>query len=178
MEFTEVLKSRYSVRKFSDRKIEKEKLDKILEAGRTAPTAVDYQPQRILVLDSEENLTKLKDCTPYHFNAPLALLVCYDNTASWKRPFDGKDMGEVDASVVATHMMLEVTDLGLGSTWVGHFDAEKAKKLYQLPENIIPVMLLPIGYPREDARPSVLHLKRLDLDKTVFYNSFDGVNQK
>ena len=74
MDFLQLVKDRYSVRKFSDRKVEQEKLDLILEAGRVAPTAVNYQPQRILVLSSEENLAKLKSCTIYHFHAPMALL--------------------------------------------------------------------------------------------------------
>lgn len=77
MDFLELAKDRYSVRKFCDKKVEKEKLDLILEVGRVAPTAVNYQPQRILVLDTEDALSKLKICTTYHFHAPLALLICY-----------------------------------------------------------------------------------------------------
>lgn len=172
MDFLELAKERYSVRKFTDKKIEKEKLDLILEAGRVAPTAVDFQPQRILVMDNEESLEKLKLCTKYHFDAPLALLVCYDSSVSWKRVCDKKDEGVIDASIVATHMMLEIQELGLGSTWVGHFDAQLIKKEFNIPENIVPVALLPIGYPRSDAKPASNHFKRYDIDKTVFYNDF------
>lgn len=172
MDFLNLVKERYSVRKFSSKKVEQEKIDLILEAGRLAPTAVNYQPQRILVLDTEDSLNKLKACTPYHFHAPLALLVCYDNTASWKRSYDGKDMGEVDASIVATHMMLEVTSLGLGSTWVGHFDPQKMKAAFALPKNILPVVLFPIGYPDETSAPHPNHAKRFETGVTVFYNSF------
>jgi len=107
----------------------------------------------------------------------LALLVCYDNTVSWKRSFDGKDMGEVDASIVATHMMLEVANLGLGSTWVGHFDPNKITTAYALPENIIPVVLLPIGYPQENAVPHPNHMKRFDTSKTVFNNLFSDITE-
>jgi nitroreductase len=172
MDFLELAKDRYSVRKFCDKKVEKEKLDLILEVGRVAPTAVNYQPQRILVLDTEDALSKLKTCTTYHFHAPLALLICYDNTVSWKRSYDGKDMGEVDVSIVATHMMLEVTNLGLGSTWVGHFDPQKIKEVFELPENIIPVAILPIGHPDETSVSHPLHDKRFDIGVTVFYDSF------
>ncbi|SET97165.1 nitroreductase family protein [Lacrimispora sphenoides] len=168
MEFLKLAKDRYSVRKFCDKKVEKEKLDLILEVGRVAPTAVNYQPQRIFVLDTEEALSKLKACTTYHFHAPLALLICYDKTVSWKRSYDGKDMGEVDVSIVATHMMLEVTNLGLGSTWVGHFDPQKIEEVFELPENIIPVALLPIGYPDETSVPHPNHNKRFDIGVTVF----------
>ncbi|KNF09093.1 nitroreductase [Gottschalkia purinilytica] len=172
MDFLELVKDRYSVRKFCSKKVEKEKLDLILEAGRVAPTAVNYQPQRILVLDTEDSLSKLRDCTPYHFDAPLALLICYDNTISWKRSYDGKDMGDVDVSIVTTHMMLEVANLGLGSTWVGHFDPKKMSETFELPENIIPVALLPIGYPDETSVPHIYHDKRFDIGVTVSYNSF------
>ena len=178
MNFLQLAKERYSVRKFSDKKVEKEKLDLILEAGRVAPTAVNYQPQRILVLDNEDNLAKLKLCTPYHFYAPLALLICYDSTSSWKRPYDNEDMGVVDASIVTTHMMLQAAELGLGSTWVGHFDPDAMKKSFELPEYLVPVALLPIGYPRSDSAPHPkLHNNRYDIKETVFFNSFEGIVQ-
>lgn len=172
MEFIQLAKERYSVRKFSDRKIERETLDLILEAGRLAPTAVNFQPQRILVLDSMETLTKLVSCTPYHFHAPLALLVCYDSTVSWKRSYDNKDMGDIDAGIVATQMMLEAAELGLGSTWVGHFDPAAIRTAFDIPEHLIPVVLLPMGYPREDCVPSPYHEKRFNMEHTVFFNSF------
>lgn len=172
MDFLELAKERYSVRKFSDKKIETEKIDLILQAGRLAPTACNNQPQRILVLDNEISLNKLKDCTPYHFNAPLAILICYDNTESWKRKYDNQDSGEIDASIVTTQMMLEIANLGLGTTWVGHFNPELVKAVFELPENIIPVALLPIGYPSENCVPSPMHDKRLAMGETVFYNSF------
>ena len=145
--------------------MENEKLDAVLEAGRLAPTAVNYQPQRILVLDSDAALGKLKDCTPYHFSAPLALVVCYDAAVSWKRSYDGKDMGEVDASIVTTHMMLEAAALGLGSTWVGHFDPQKVRSAFAL-------AILPMGYPHESSVPSPRHAERLPLSETTRSDTF------
>ena len=133
MDFIKLAKERYSVRKFAAKKVEEEKVAQILEAGRCAPTAVNYQPQRILVIESGDSLAKLRNCTPYHFNAPLALLVCYDKTASWKRSYDGCDMGVVDASIVAAQMMLEAASLGLGTTWVGHFDPAAVRTAFDLP---------------------------------------------
>lgn len=172
MDFMSLVKERYSVRTFSDKTVEQEKIDLILEAGRLAPTAANRQPQRIFVLDSPDDLEALKACTPFHFNAPVALLVCYDDTVSWKRTsYDGAEMGMVDASIVTTHMMLEVTNLGLGSTWVGHFDPDKTKEAFSLPEHIIPVALLPIGYPDEKSDPHPNHFKRFDKETTVFHNS-------
>lgn len=172
MDFLELAKQRYSVRKFTNQRVEEEKINLILEAGRVAPTAVNYQPQRILLIESEEKLEKLKNCTPYHFNAPIAILVCYDKNTSWKRSFDGKDMGEVDASIVATQMMLEVENIGLGTTWVGHFDPKLIIDAFDIPDNIIPVGLFPVGYPSENSTPHQLHSSRLDLSETVFKDSF------
>jgi nitroreductase len=172
MDFLELAKQRYSVRKFSNRPVEPEILERILAAGRLSPTAANFQPQRILVLNTEENLTKLKNCTPYHFHAPLALLICYDQTVSWKRSYDQNDSGTVDASIVTTHMMLEIASLGLGTTWVGHFNPESLRQAFAIPANIIPVALLPIGYPADDSRPHANHDRRHELSHTVFYNNF------
>jgi nitroreductase len=172
MELLELIKQRYSVRKFSDKPIEKEKLELVLKAGQAAPTACNFQPQRILVLDSKEALEKVKKCTKYHFNAPAVLLICYDNKVSWKHPYDNKDSGEIDASIVAAQMMLQAAEIGLGTTWVGYFCPVMTKREFALPENIVPVLMFPIGYPAEDSVPSDNHSIRLPLDKTVFYNEY------
>ena len=175
MEFAELAEKRYSLRQFSPRKVEKETIDLILKAGRLAPTACNNQPQRILVLKSEEALEKLKKCTPCHFNAPLALLVCYDRNESWKRGYDGKDFGDIDASIAGTPLMMEATELGVGSTWGGYFDPPAAVREFSLPENIVPVALLPMGYPADGAGPNrQLHSSRKSLDQTVSYDRFKG----
>ena len=172
MNFTNLAEERYSVRKFSEKPVEKEKLDLVLQAGRLAPTACNNQPQRILVIEGAPALEKLKSCTRYCFGAPLARLVCYDNTVSWKRSCDGKDSGDVDASIVTTHLMLQAADLGLGTTWVGSFDPEAVRKEFSLPEKLVPVALLPMGYAAEDAAPAQPHFNRKPIDETVFYDQF------
>ena len=173
MSFLDLVKKRYSVRSFDTKKVEQEKVDLILQSARFAPTACNKQPQRILVLDEKESLNKLKNCTPYHFNAPLAFVICYDENSSWVRQYDGQNEGKIDASIVTTQMMLEITELGLGTTWVGSFNPEEVKKVFSLPEKYEPVAILPIGYPAEDAEPNVAHEDRLELGKTVFYNKFN-----
>lgn len=170
--FLDLAAARYSVRMFSDRKVGKEDIDMILEAARLAPTATNGQPQRILVLDAPQKLADLKECTRFHFDAPLAFIVCYDATASWKRTYDGKDMGEVDAAIVTTHMMLEIADRGLGTTWVGHFNPMKLREIFSLPEHIIPVAVLPVGYPHARSVPNPRHGERLPRGQTVFFNEF------
>ncbi|ADY55266.1 nitroreductase [Syntrophobotulus glycolicus DSM 8271] len=174
MDFITLAKERYSVRQFNPKPIEQEKLELVLKAGQLAPTAANVQPQRILVLNREAELVKLKECTPYHFNAPAALLVCYDKTVSWRRKYDQKDSGDVDASIVTTHMMLEAAAIGLGSTWVMYFDPEKMKEAYQIPDHFVPVALLVIGYPADDAAPAKMHRQRHAIDHTVFYHDFSG----
>lgn len=174
MDFLELVKKRYSVRKFDPKKVEKEKVDLILEAGRVAPTAVNYQPQRILVLDKEETLSKVKSCTPYHFNAPLLFIICYDKTTCWKNT-SNVPSGEIDATVVATHMMLEAENLGIGSTWVGHFEHNLVREAFNIPEFLEITSLLPMGYPASNSEPISMHYNRFETDHTIFYNSFDGL---
>jgi len=175
MDFLKLAKERYSVRKFEDREVETDKIELVLEAGRVAPTAANYQPQRILVLNTDESLGKLKKCTLFHFNAPLAMIICFDRNISWKHPKTKKEMGEVDASIVTTHMMLALSYLGLGSTWIAAFEADVVKSIFGLPENIEPVAILPIGYPSPDSMPNPMHYQRLEPSKTIFYNRFENI---
>lgn len=172
MNFMELVKERYSLRSFDHRKVEKEKLELILLAGQLAPTAANRQPQRILVITSDEGMEKLKECTSYTFDAPMALLICADTSISWKRKVDGHDSAQVDAAIVATHMMMEITELGLGSTWVASFDPAAMRSAFSIPENLIPVCLLPLGYPRGTATIHPNHFKRKHLSETVVYDSF------
>lgn len=169
MSFLELAKKRCSIRKFKKDKVEKEKIDQILEAGRLAPTAVNKQPQRIVVIDNLQVAEKLKEVTPYTFSAPIFIVVCYDKTACWVRPYDEHLSGEVDASIAATHMMLMIKEIGLDTTWVGHFEPDKLAKLLELGENMVPVALFPVGYAAEDAKPSHLHEKRLPIEELVRY---------
>ena len=170
MDFAALSAARYSLRKFSTQPVEPEKLNLILEAGRNAPTAHNNQPQRILVIDAPESLEKLRRCTKCHFDAPAALLVCHDREACWKRPYDGKLSGDIDASIVATHMMLAAAALGVGTTWVMHFIPEAVRQEFSLPERLEPTALLVMGYPAGDAAPYPGHLTRRELEETVFYN--------
>lgn len=171
MDFLKLANERYSCRSFSTKEIEKEKIEKILEVAKLAPTARNLQPQRILVLTQKEQLEKLNGCTPYGWNAPVIMILFYDKLISYKRDkYDNKEFGDIDISIVTTHMMLEAQDLGLGTTWIGSFDAEKLVEIYEVPENLIPVAILPIGYPSEEAKPSNLHLKRNEISDFVYWN--------
>ena len=121
-------------------------------------------------LDSKEKIENLSKCTPYGWGAPLVFIICYDKNVSWKRKYDLKDEGIVDASIVTTHMMFEAYSLGLGSTWVGAFDPMKVREVYDIPKNYEIVSILPVGYPSEESRPSAMHNKRNEIDSFTFYN--------
>ncbi len=172
MDFLKLAEERYSVRSFTDKAVTQEDLDKILKAGHVAPTACNIQPQRILVINSEEAIAKLKGCTKCHFNAPTALLVCYSKEVSWKRRYDGADSGEIDASIVTTHMMLEAASIGVGTTWVMHFDPAAMRETFAIPEDLEPVALLVMGYPSEDAAPIAMHSEFKPMEELVKYNEF------
>ena len=170
MEFNSLIAERFSVRSFFDKKVEKEKIKRIIEAGHLAPTACNFQPQRIIVMESDEAIETLKKCTRCHFDAPLAMLVCYDDDRCWVRKYDGKKSGEVDASIVATHMMLGAWNEGIGSTWVMHFDPVAMRTEFEIPDNIIPVALLVMGYAADDAEPKHYHSEFREIDDVVTYN--------
>lgn len=168
MMFLDLAKQRFSVRAFADRAIEQEKLDSILEAAKYAPTAVNRQPQRIYVLKSEEALAKINSLCSCIYGAPVVLLVCYDETAAWKNPLDGnRDSGTVDAAIVCDEMMLTAWELGIGSCWVGYFNPAEVARVFDLPEHVKPVSLLPIGYAKEGCAPAAQHSQYRPMQEIV-----------
>lgn len=158
-------KKRYSCRKLSAQPVEEEKLQKILEAGNLAPTAHNNQPLHIWLLESAEAMEKVSQTTSFIFGAPVVFVVGSKADDAWVRPFDKKNFADVDASIAATHMMLAIEDLGLGTTWVAHFDAPKLKELFPEMADYELVAIFPVGYLAEDAAPSPRHAERVDVEK-------------
>ena len=167
-DFLELAENRYSVRSYSDIPIEKEKMDRILRAGQVAPTAVNKQPQRIFVLQSREALEKAKNVTRFTFGAPIILLVCSDKNVCHTMK-DGQYLGPVDCSIALTQMMLEAFDEGIGSCWVRGFDRNDVIREFELPENLIPEAMMPMGYPSDDSVPGRFHAENIPIDKMVTY---------
>lgn len=129
------------VAKYEDRPVEKEKLDRILEAANI-------------------------------YNAPLAIIVCADHTKAWTHPFDGKKTTDIDASILTDHMMLEATELGLGSVWIYYFKPDVLKKEFQLPKHLEPVNILAIGYGNDTPADSERHSSaRILLNELVSFES-------
>ena len=168
MTFQELAKNRYSVRSFQETPVSKEHMELILEAGRVAPTACNFQPQKIYVAKSAEARAKLASVCRCTFGAPVILVVCYDRERDWKNKLlPGYESGETDAAIVCTHMMLEAFDLGIGSCWVGYFNPQVVAETLGLPENITVSALLPMGYPAENAQPLPLHSQFRDFGDTI-----------
>ena len=172
MNFMELAAQRYSVRRFSEEKVPQDVIERILKASHLAPTGCNYQPQRILVLNTDEAMEKLRGCTKCHFHAPTALLVCHNAAESWVRKYDGALSSPVDAVIVATHMMLAAHNEGVGCCWVMHFDPDAMRQTFAIPAGIEPVALLVMGYPAEDAKPLPLHFKTRPMEETVAYDHF------
>ncbi len=172
MDFERVISERYSVRSFKQEHLPQIVIDKILEAGHKAPTGCNYQPQRILVLNTDESIANLKNCTKCHFNAPTAMLICHNKEESWTRKYDGALSSPIDAAIVATHMMLAAQNEGIGTCWVMHFDPAAMREVFNIPQNVEPTALLVMGYPSEDAKPLELHFQSRPMEETVIYEKF------
>ena len=172
MEFEKLIEERYSVRNFLPEHLKKEDIEKILKAGHLAPTGCNFQPQRILVLNTDESAQKLKNCTKCHFNAPTAMLVCCNKSESWVRKYDGAMSAPVDAAIVTTHLMLAAHNIGVGTCWVMHFDPGATRETFNIPENYEPIALLVMGYPAPDAEPHLFHETFRPIEETVAYETF------
>lgn len=169
MEFTKVIKERYSCKKFDGRSVDKEQLESILETGRLAPTAKNLQEQKIYVVQSAEGLAKIDKITPCRYGAGTVLVVAFDSRNVFVYPGGKRDSGVEDASIVATHLMLAAKNAGVDSCWINFFDPEVAAKELELPENEEVLMLLDLGYAAEGAKPLASHEQRKPLSETVQY---------
>lgn len=167
-DFMTLVCSRYSVRKFENKALDKEVLQQILKAGQVAPTAGNKQAVHVYVLGSKAVREKVAELTKFTFGAPVILLICYDSDRTWKNPLEeGVISGEQDATIVALHIMLAAWEQGVGSCWVGYFPPTELAKALALPVNHRPVLIMPIGYPAAEAVPSGMHKKMCSMDEMV-----------
>ena len=169
MEFKEVIRNRYSCKKYSGRQVETEKLEAILEAGRLAPTAKNLQEQHIYVIQSPEMLAKIDAVTPCRYGAPTVVAVAFDKNNVFTYPGGKRDSGVEDATIVATHMILAAADEGVNSCWLNYFDPDQVAAQLGLPENEEILMLMDLGYAAEGAGPLPNHGSRKALAETVSY---------
>lgn len=169
MDFLELAKARYSCRKLTNKPIEPEKIQRILEAAIAAPTAKNVQPYKIWKITSDEALAKVLQAVKFPFvkDAALVMAVGVKAEGAFVRPSDKMNYAQVDGSIVATHLMLAVAAEGLGTTWVGMFDAPKLQELIPEMQGYELIALFPIGYPAADAAPSNRHEERRALSEAV-----------
>ena len=170
MNVLDTAKKRYSVRTYEDKPVEKEKLDKILASAHVAPTAANLQPVKLLVVQDKKRLDCIaKAGNIYH--APLAIIVCADHEKAWTRPFDNKQPTDIDAAILTDHMMLQATELGLGTVWVCFFRPDVIKQEFQLPDKLAPITILVIGYGKATpADPERHSVTRIPMEELVSYN--------
>ncbi|MBQ8688281.1 MAG: nitroreductase family protein [Ruminococcus sp.] len=179
MNFLELAKTRYSVRGYLPKPVEPEKLAYILECGRVAPTGVNAQPQRILVVQTPEGMEKMANAAgiPELYHAPMALIICVEKECSWTRKYDGHNIHEIDATIVTDHMILAATEQGLGTLWMCRFKPEIIRAEFNIPDNYVPVNVLLVGY----TDPEALYKSpdrhdaegmRKPIEETVTYDTF------
>lgn len=166
MDFKKVTESRYSVRSFSNTPVEKQKINAILEAFRSAPTAMNMQPVRVYAVTDSAVVKKLEEATPCMYGAPMTFVICHDKDTCCVMS-SGKSLGEMDASIAASFIMLAAVNEGLGTCWVCRFDEDKTRKILNIPDNIVPDCYMVVGYPTENAAPSERHFKRLEISESV-----------
>lgn len=171
MNLLEIIKKRKSVRNYLPQEVEQEKLDYILECARLAPSAVNYQPWYFYIISSKEAKQKLFEC--YHNKwfstnpAPVFIVACGDKDISWKRKSDNKDHLDIDVSIAFEHICLAATEQGLGTCWVCNFDMEKVNSFLELPDNMIPIAITPIGYPQLEEIKQSPRKKKEEIHKVI-----------
>ncbi|TAJ14397.1 nitroreductase [Marinilabiliaceae bacterium JC017] len=171
MHFNQLLKERYSVRKFKAQKVSKALMTQVLEAGRMAPSAANRQPWCFIVVSESPVIDQVKEAydRDWFKQAPQIIVACGNHEQSWKRSYDDKDHCDIDVAIAIDHMTLRATELGLGTCWVCHFDTQKVRESLELPEYMEPVALLPIGYPQEQQTPLKI---RKDIHDIVFEGKY------
>jgi len=169
MDFLDLAKKRYSCREYKPDKVKKEDLMKILEAGRVSPSAHNNQPYKLLVIQEQENLEKVRKAGRV-YNAPLIIIVCGDTEAAWENSFNAQRSTDTDAAIITDHMMLTATDLGLNTLWMAWFDREMIRKDFALPPNLEPINLLLVGYGEKEPKSPDRHAEtRKPLEELAFF---------
>jgi len=159
MLFSELIRNRYSVRRYKPTPVEQEKLNYVLEAMRLAPSALNNQPVRFIVLSTKgkkATIDKIFD-QDWVSTAPYIIFACAVPSEGWVRS-DGLDYTYIDVAIAMDHLILAATDVGLGTCWIASFNAQAVKEFLNLPNGINPVLATPLGYsdttpPQKERKP-------------------------
>ncbi|MBC8876486.1 MAG: nitroreductase family protein [Planctomycetes bacterium] len=166
MEVLKLMKKRCSVRKFEDRAIEEEKLLYVLEAARVAPSACNFQPWRFIVVKNKDLMKRIAPAWVADANTPAMIVICGDHRQAWRRR-DGKDHCDIDIAIAVDHMTLAAAEVSLGTCWICSFDAFQCTIALELPDQVEPMVLLPIGYPAESREANRHDRDRKPLEEIV-----------
>lgn len=168
MSFLDLALKRSSVRAYTTDPVPEALLQQVLEAGRMAPSAANFQPWHFIVVREPAAQRALGEAyaKDWFWRAPVIIVVCVEPTRAWTR-FDGRNFAWVDGAITMDHMTLCAADLGLGTCWIGAFDATKVKKALGIPEGVEPVAMTPLGKPASAPTPKkrkelkdILHLEK------------------
>lgn len=167
MEFSELIERRHSVRGYKEDPVEKEKLNKVLEAGIIAPTGINSQAFKIYVIDTKKHKKALEKIynQSWFVEAPIVLGLAMAPSKSWTRPWDGKNISDIDAGIVMDHMILAACNEGLGTCFIGAFKKYAAVDFLDLDEEYEPILFTPLGYPDDEGRNTT----RKTMDELVIY---------
>ncbi len=148
MNFLELCQQRSSVRTYSSKPIEQEKLDYIMECVRLAPSAVNFQPWKFYLIKEQADCERIRTiyAREWFATAPMYIVACRNTSEEWVRKYDNKPHGDIDISIAVEHLCLAATEQGLGTCWVCHFDPQKFMAQFPLPEHLEPTVIIPIGY--------------------------------
>ncbi len=155
MEFYEVISKRRSIRAYKKDPVEGSKLSRILNAARLAPTAANRQPYSLIVVKDEDTKIRLKDAysQEWFFTAPVIVCACALPDDAWKRN-DGKGYVDVDVAIAMDHLILAASAEGLGTCWIAAFKPEVVREVLNIPDNMEPLVLTPLGYPETIPEPT------------------------
>ncbi len=153
MSFLDLVNKRFSVRAYQSTPVPEAVMMQVLEAGRLAPSAANRQPWRFVLVQDAEQRRALGVAYPreWFWQAPAIIVVCLESGRAWVRA-DGKNYADVDGAIALDHMTLCAADLGLGTCWIGAFDAAKVRNTLGLPAGVEPLAMTPVGYPSDPVR--------------------------
>ena len=166
MDFEKLIDERYTVRSYSDKKVDRSLIEKIISAGNKAPSAMNKQPYKIYVCESSEALSMVDEVSPCRYGAPLCIMIAASKDGAWSK--EGYSSYDTDSTICMTYMMLEATNLGLSSVWVGMFDTNKAMEVFNTGE-YVPISMLMVGYKKDGVGPLPNHTNRKDINELVEY---------
>ncbi len=168
MSLMEIIRQRYSCRSYQEKEIEKDKLDKIFEAARLAPSAKNLQDWRFVVVTEKATKAGVAACTnrPQVFEKAGAIIVACSNMEYVMKC--GQSISPIDVSIALEHISLQAAELGLGTCWIGSFETEKVRELLAIPGNVSIIELMALGYPAEQGKQNT----RLSIEEILCFNQW------